>query len=79
MGQVCYLIVSIPDLCRLSYFLFKLSQHGVKRNTLNWIRAFLVDQTKAVVLEGESSSEVPVTSGDRRDMFSTSPLPALYK
>ena len=43
--------------------LFKLSQHGVKGNTLNWIRAFLVGRTQAVVLEGESSSEVPVTSG----------------
>ena len=43
--------------------LFKLSQHGVKGDTLNWIRAFLVGRTQAVVLEGESSSEVPVTSG----------------
>ena len=43
--------------------LFKLSQHGVKGNTLNWIRAFLVGRTQAVVLEGESSLEVPVTSG----------------
>ena len=43
--------------------LFKLSQHGVKGNTLNWIRAFLVGRTQAVVLEGESSTEVPVTSG----------------
>ena len=43
--------------------LFKLSQHGVKGNTLNWTRAFLVGRTQAVVLEGESSSEVPVTSG----------------
>ena len=42
--------------------LFKLSQHGVKGDTLNWIRAFLVCRTQAVVLEGESSSEVPVTS-----------------
>ena len=43
--------------------LFKLSQHGVKGDTLNWIRAFLVGRTQAVVLEGDSSSEVPVTSG----------------
>ena len=33
-----------------------------KGNTLNWIRAFLVGRTQAVVLEGESSSEVPVIS-----------------
>ena len=43
--------------------LLKLSQHGVKGNTLYWIRDFLVGRTKAVVLEGESSYEVPVTSG----------------
>ena len=43
--------------------LFKLSQHGVKGNTLNWIKAFLLGRTQAVVLEGERSSEVPVTSG----------------
>ena len=41
----------------------KLSQHGVKGNTLNWIRDFLVGRTKAMVLEGERSSKVPVTSG----------------
>ena len=43
--------------------LFKLSQHGVKGNTLNWIRAFLLGRTQAVVLEGERSAEAPVTSG----------------
>ena len=43
--------------------LFELSQHGVKGNTLNWIRAFLLGRTQAVVLEGERSAEVPVTSG----------------
>ena len=43
--------------------LLKLSQHGVKGDTLNWIRAFHVGRTQAMVLEGESSSEVPVTSG----------------
>ena len=43
--------------------LFKLSRHGGKVNTLNWIRAFLVGLTQAVVLEGESSSGVAVTSG----------------
>ena len=43
--------------------LFKLSQHGVKSNTLNLIRAFLLGRTKAVVLEVERSTEAPVTSG----------------
>ena len=43
--------------------LFKLSQHGVKCNTLYWIRSFLLGRTQAVVLEGERSPEAPVTSG----------------
>ena len=43
--------------------LFKLSQHRVKGNTLNWIRSFLLGRTQAVVLEGERSAEAPVTSG----------------
>ena len=43
--------------------LYKLSQHGVKGNTLNWIRSFLLGRTQAVVLEGERSAEAPVTSG----------------
>ena len=43
--------------------LFKLLMHGVNSKTLNWIQSFLGGRTQAVVLEGESSSEVPVTSG----------------
>ena len=47
--------------------LFKLSSHGVKGSkgkTLKWISPFLGGRTQAVVLEGECSPEVPVTSGD---------------
>ena len=45
--------------------LHKLHQHGVRGNTLSWIKAFLTDrsQTVVLVLEGESSSEIPVNSG----------------
>ena len=43
--------------------LFKLSTHGVKGKTLKWISSFLGGRTQAVVLEGEYSPEVPVTSG----------------
>ena len=59
--------------------LFKLSQHGVKGKTLNWIRAFLSGRTQAVLLEGESSSEVPVTSGVTGFCAWASPLPALHQ
>ena len=43
--------------------LFKLSSHGVKGQILKRISSFLVGRTQAVVLEGECSPEVPVTSG----------------
>ena len=43
--------------------LFKLSQHGVKGNTPNLIRAFLLGRTKVVVLDVKRSAEAPMTSG----------------
>ena len=43
--------------------LHKLHQHGVRGNTLSWIKAFLIGRSQTVILEGESSSEIPVTSG----------------
>ena len=43
--------------------LHKLSCFGVKGNTLNWIQSFLIGRTQTVVLDGESSEEVKVTSG----------------
>ena len=43
--------------------LYKLSCFGVKGNTLNWIQSFLIGRTQYVVLDGESSEEVKVTSG----------------
>ena len=43
--------------------LYKLSCFGVKGNTLNWIQSFLIGRTQTVVLDGESSEEVKVTSG----------------
>ena len=38
-------------------------QHGVRDNTLSWIKAFLTGRSQTVVLEGEGSSEIPVNSG----------------
>ena len=43
--------------------LHKLHQHGVRGNILSWIKAFLTGRSQTVVLEGESSSEIPVNSG----------------
>ena len=43
--------------------LHKLHQHGARGNTLSWIKAFLTGRSQTVVLEGESSSEIPVNSG----------------
>ena len=50
---------------RVNHFklLHKHNQHGVKGNTLSWIKAFLTRRPQTVVLEGESSSEIPVNSG----------------
>ena len=43
--------------------LFKLHQHGITQNNLSWIKAFLLGRSQRVSLEGEKSSEIPVTSG----------------
>ena len=43
--------------------LHKFHQHGARGNTLSWIKAFLTGRSQTVVLEGESSSEIPVNSG----------------
>ena len=44
-------------------FLYKLACFGINRNTLKWIQSFLIGRTQTVVLDGDSSNEVPVTSG----------------
>ena len=46
-----------------SKFLRKLHQYGIRGNALNWIRAFLGNRSQTVVLDGEESGSVPVTSG----------------
>ena len=37
--------------------------HGITDKTLDWLRAFLLDRSQTVVVDGEESTEVPVTSG----------------
>ena len=46
-----------------SKLLRKLHQYGIRGNALNWIRAFLGNRSQTVVLDGEESGSVPVTSG----------------
>ena len=43
--------------------LHKLDHYGIKGNTLNWIKDFLCDRTQSVVVEGQTSAPIPVTSG----------------
>ena len=46
-----------------SKLLWKLHQYGIRGNALAWIRAFLGNRSQTVVLDGEESESVPVTSG----------------
>ena len=43
--------------------LYKLQVHGVQGRTLGWIESFLLGRSQTVVLNGESSDELPVLSG----------------
>ena len=43
--------------------LYKLRLHGVQGKTLRWIGFFLIRRTQCVVLDGDSSTELPVPSG----------------
>ena len=40
-----------------------LQEHGVPTQVLNWTHSFLIGRSQTVVLDGDSSAEVPVTSG----------------
>ena len=43
--------------------LWKLHQYGIRGKTLGWIRVFWGNRSQSVVLDGEESDSVPVTSG----------------
>jgi len=43
--------------------LHTLQEHGVCPQILNWIKSFLIGRRQTVVVDGDCSSEVPVTSG----------------
>ena len=42
--------------------IYNLNFYGIRHNTLKWIEAFLTDRTQTVVLNGTSSTSVPVTA-----------------
>ena len=46
-----------------SKLIWKLHNYGIRSNVLSWLRAFLGDRTQRVVVGGEESDSVPVTSG----------------
>ncbi|MEW8546483.1 MAG: reverse transcriptase family protein, partial [Candidatus Thiodiazotropha sp.] len=46
-----------------SKLIWKLHQYGIRSNVLSWICAFLGDRSQQVVVGGEESGSVPVTSG----------------
>ena len=46
-----------------SKLLWKLHQYGIRGHVLGWIRAFLGSRSQQVVIDGEESESVPVTSG----------------
>ena len=37
--------------------------YGINCNAFHWIKDFLTDRTQTVILEGETSNKIPVTSG----------------
>ena len=45
----------------------KLETYGIDTSTTRWIRSFLTNRSQIVVLDGERSDRVPVTSGVCRD------------
>lgn len=45
------------------HLLFKLERLGIDSTTCTWIQSFLLNRTQRVVIDGATSSSVPVTSG----------------
>ena len=45
------------------HLIYKLNYYGIDPNTINWIRDFLSNRTQTVVLEGQQSNKLSVTSG----------------
>ena len=43
--------------------LYKLTYYGISPQSLNWIHSFLTNRTQQVLLEGNTSSSINLTSG----------------
>ena len=43
--------------------IYKLDRAGINKQTRNWIKSFLSGRSQKVVIDGEESKSVPVTSG----------------
>lgn len=43
--------------------LYKLHFYGIRGQTLKWIKGFLDNRSQSVVVNGSSSSSIPVSSG----------------
>ena len=46
-----------------SLLIHKLNHYGITGKTNEWIKNFLDDRTQSVVVEGETSTSIPVESG----------------
>ena len=46
-----------------SLIIHKLKHYGITGKTNGWIKNFLSDRTQSVVVEGETSTSIPVESG----------------
>ena len=73
-GCLQFVIVVFPDHTPLlfskafdkvnhSKLLWKLHQYGIRGHVLDWVRAFLWSRSQRVVIDGEESGSIPVTSG----------------
>ena len=58
--------------------LYTLQVYGVKGKTLGWIESFLVGRSQTIVLNGESSDELPILSGVPQGSILDSILFLLY-
>ena len=61
----CILLDFSKAFDKVSHFLLhhKLNFYGIRQKNLNWIDDFLAGRTQEVVVKGESSDTIPVTSG----------------